>query len=132
MQHLEFIFFFASNILTFIICLMYSYSRHYGFVALGISRLLPKWLQFLVRDKVEKLYKYAELTVRDAQHAVLSLGYSADDLIKNCPKAPEGDEVDPTIRRLKAVLTHPIGKKYLVLFLCIFFIYVTSNRISTM
>jgi len=111
---------------------MYSYSRHYGFVALGISRLLPKWLQFLVRDKVEKLYKYAELTVRDAQHAVLSLGYSADDLIKNCPKAPEGDEVDPTIRRLKAVLTHPIGKKYLVLFLCIFFIYVTSNRISTM
>lgn len=82
---------------------------HYGFVALGISRLLPKWLQFLVRDKVEKLYKYAELTVRDAQHAVLSLGYSADDLIKNCPKAPEGDEVDPTIRRLKAVLTHPIG-----------------------
>jgi len=82
---------------------------HYGFVALGISRLLPRWMQFLVRDKVEKLYKYAELTVRDAQHAVLSLGYSADDLIKNCPKAPEGDEADPTIRRLKAVLTHPIG-----------------------
>jgi hypothetical protein len=89
---------------------MYSCSRHYGFVALGVSRLLPKWLQFLVRDKVEKLYKYAELTVRDAQHAVLSLGYTADDLVKNCPKAPDGDEQDPTIRRLKAVLTHPIGK----------------------
>ena len=84
--------------------------RHYGFVALGISRLLPKWLQFLVREKVERLYKYSELTVRDAQHAVLSLGYSADELLKNCPKAPAGDEVDPTIRRLKAVLTHPIGK----------------------
>jgi len=80
-------------------------------VALGVSRLLPKFLQFLVRGKVERLYKYAELTVRDAQHAVLSLGYTAEDLVKNCPKAPEVDEQDPTIRRLKAVLTHPIGKK---------------------
>lgn len=88
----------------------YSYSRHYGFVALGISRLLPTCLQFLVRDKVERLYKYAELTVRDVQHAVLSLGYSVDDLLKSCPKAPIGNEIDPTIRRLKAVLTHPIGK----------------------
>ena len=92
--------------------------RHYGFVALGIKRLLPRWLQFLVRFKVERLYKLAEYTVRDAQHAVLSLGYTADDLYKNCPKAPAGDEPDPTIRRLKAVLTHPIGKN-VVLFLCI-------------
>ena len=102
---------------------------HYGFVALGISRLLPRWLQFLVRDKVERLYKYAELTVRDAQHAVLSLGYSADDLIKNCPKAPAGDEVDPTIRRLKAVLTHPIGTIAALLFCIAFYFYVTSNII---
>jgi hypothetical protein len=104
---------------------MYYYSRHYGFVALGISRLLPRFMQFLVRDKVEKLYKYAELTVRDAQHAVLSLGYSADDLIKNCPKAPEGDEADPTIRRLKAVLTHPIGKKYWSCFFVSSSVYLT-------
>ena len=84
--------------------------RHNGFVALGISRLLPRWLQFLVKDQVERLYKYAALTVRDAQHAVLNLGYTAEDLLKNCPKAPETNEEDPSIRRLKAVLTHPIGK----------------------
>jgi all-trans-retinol 13,14-reductase len=82
---------------------------HNGFVALGISRLLPRWLQFLVKDQVERLYKYAALTVRDAQHAVIKLGYTAEDLLKNCPKAPETNEEDPSIRRLKAVLTHPIG-----------------------
>lgn len=49
------------------------------------------------------------MTVRDAQHAVFSLGYSKDELLKNCPKAPEGVEVDPSIRRMKAVMTHPIG-----------------------
>ena len=32
---------------------MYAY-RHNGFVALGVSRLLPSWLRFLVKDKVER------------------------------------------------------------------------------
>ena len=49
------------------------------------------------------------MTVRDVQHAVLNLGYSSEELLKNCPKAPDGPEVDPSIRRMKAVLTHPIG-----------------------
>lgn len=59
---------------------------HNGFVALGIYRLLPSWLKFLVKDKVDRLYRYGSMTVRDAQHAVLSLGYSKDELLKNCPK----------------------------------------------
>ena len=49
------------------------------------------------------------MTVRDVQHAIFNLGYSSDDLLRNCPKAPEGNEVDPSVRRMKAVLTHPIG-----------------------
>jgi hypothetical protein len=72
-------------------------------------RLLPSFLKFLVKNKVERLYKYGAMTVRDAQHAVLNLGYSKEDLLRNCPKAPEGVEVDPSIRRMKAVFTHPIG-----------------------
>ena len=32
------------------------------------------------------------MTVRDVQHAVLSLGYSQEQILRNCPKAPEGDE----------------------------------------
>lgn len=52
---------------------------------------------------------FASMTVRDAQYAVFTLGYSRDQLLKNCPKAPEGTEPDPSIRRLKAVATHPIG-----------------------
>jgi phytoene dehydrogenase-like protein len=82
---------------------------HNGFVALGMYRLLPACLKFLMKDKVDRLYKYGAMTVRDAQHAVFSLGYSKDELLKNCPKAPEGVEVDPSIRRMKAVMTHPIG-----------------------
>lgn len=58
---------------------------------------------------VNRLYKYGAMTVRDAQHAILGLGYSAEELLRNCPKAPEGNEVDPSIRRMKAVMTHPIG-----------------------
>lgn len=55
-------------------------------------------------------HRYAKLTVRDVQHAVLSLGYSSEDILRRgCPKAPEGNEVDPSVRRMKAVLTHPIG-----------------------
>ncbi len=57
-----------------------------------------------------RLMKFAAMTVRDAQYAVFTLGYSREQLLKNCPKAPEGPEPDPSIRRLKAVATHPIGK----------------------
>ena len=56
-----------------------------------------------------RLYTYGAMTVRDVQHAIFNLGYSSDDLLRNCPKAPEGNEVDPSVRRMKAVLTHPIG-----------------------
>jgi len=58
---------------------------------------------------LHRLMTFAAMTVRDAQHAVFTLGYSRDQLLKNCPKAPEGPEPDPSIRRLKAVATHPIG-----------------------
>jgi len=81
---------------------------HNGFVALGIYRLLPSYLKFLMKDKVERLYKYGSMTVKDAQHAVLKLGYSKEELLKNCPTAPEMED-DPSIRRMTAVLTHPIG-----------------------
>jgi hypothetical protein len=100
--------------------------RHDGFVALGILRLLPKWMSFLVRNKVNRwandvrsssylsvsanvciivdnshwpiclalnkhrLYKYGAMTVRDVQHAILKLGYTIEQLLRNCPKAPEG------------------------------------------
>jgi len=30
------------------------------------------------------------MTVRDAQYGLLNLGYSSDELLRNCPKAPEG------------------------------------------
>jgi hypothetical protein len=52
---------------------------------------------------------FAAMTVRDAQYAVFNLGYTHDQLLKHCPKAPEGPDSDPAIRRLKAVTTHPIG-----------------------
>jgi all-trans-retinol 13,14-reductase len=82
-----------------------------GFTALGASRLLPSWLQFLVREKVQRLMKYASFTVRDVQHAVLTLGYSPGQLLsaEKLPKAPEGADPDPSIRRLKGILCHPIG-----------------------
>lgn len=81
-----------------------------GFTALGLSRVLPGFLQFLVKKRVERLLSFAKMTVRDVQFAMLNLGYTKDDLLnKGCPKAPDGPEPDPTIRRLKAVLTHPIG-----------------------
>jgi all-trans-retinol 13,14-reductase len=81
-----------------------------GFTALGLSRLLPSFLQFLVRARVERLYKFAALTVRDVQYAMFNLGMTPDEIVEQgCPTAPEGPEPDPSIRRLKAVLTHPIG-----------------------
>jgi hypothetical protein len=53
---------------------------------------------------------YASMTVRDVQYAMFNLDYTPERLLKEgCPKAPVGPEPDPCIRRLKAVLTHPIG-----------------------
>lgn len=43
------------------------------------------------------------------QYAVFNLGYSAKELLQNCPKAPDGNEADPSLRRIKCILTHPIG-----------------------
>lgn len=81
-----------------------------GFTALGISRVLPNFLQFLVKKRVDRLMTFASMTVRDVQYAMLNLGYTKEDLLRRgCPRAPDGPEPDPTIRRLKAVLTHPIG-----------------------
>ncbi len=81
-----------------------------GFTALGLSRVLPTLLQFLVKKRVDRLMAYASMTVRDVQYAIFNLGYTKEDLLKKgCPQAPDGPEPDPTIRRLKAVMTHPIG-----------------------
>jgi hypothetical protein len=82
-----------------------------GFTALGISRILPACLLFLVNKKVARLYHFAAMTVRDVQFAIFNLGMTVEELSKCvvCPKAPSGPEPDPSLRRLKAVLTHPIG-----------------------
>jgi all-trans-retinol 13,14-reductase len=80
-----------------------------GFTALGISRILPPFLLSLVSKKIERLYKLAAMNVRDVQYAIFNLGYDADELLRTCPKAPDEPEVDPIIRRLKAIFTHPIG-----------------------
>ena len=53
--------------------------------------------------------KYGALTVRDVQHAVLTLGYSKEQLLAECPKAPLDPDPNATVQRLKAVLAHPIG-----------------------
>jgi len=81
-----------------------------GFTALGLSRVLPSWLQFLVKARVDRLMNFAAMTVRDVQYAMFNLGYTKEQLLRDgCPKAPIGQEPDPSIRRLKAVFTHPIG-----------------------
>ena len=83
---------------------------HHGFVALGLSRILPRWLQFLVRPKVQELLKLASFSVRDVQYAVLNLGYTKELLLQHaCPHAPFEEDHDPVRRRLKAILAHPIG-----------------------
>lgn len=53
--------------------------------------------------------KYGAMTLRDVQHAVLSVGLSKEHLLVGCPKAPSGLDPSPTVQRLKAVLAHPIG-----------------------
>jgi hypothetical protein len=71
-----------------------------GFTALGLSRVLPTCLRFLVKKRIDTLYILASYTVRDVQYAVLNLGYTQDDLLRDCPKAPSGPDPDPSIRRL--------------------------------
>lgn len=80
-----------------------------GFTALGWSRVIPFFLHFILRKRVDQLYKLASYTVRDVQYAIFNQGYSIEDLLQGCPKAPEGSEPDPVLRRIKGVLNHPIG-----------------------
>lgn len=85
---------------------------HVGFTALGLSRLLPSFLQFLVQKRVDRLFKYAAMSVRDVQHCVLSLGYSKEQLLAeadNLPTEPDFSDPDPSVQRLIGCLTHPIG-----------------------
>ena len=52
----------------------------------------------------------ASFTVRNVQYAVFNLGMTEEVILANgCPKDPNEVEPDPVLRRLKAVLTHPIG-----------------------
>lgn len=52
----------------------------------------------------------ASFTVRNVQYAVFNLGLTGEMILANgCPKDPNEVEPDPVLRRLKAVLTHPIG-----------------------
>lgn len=82
-----------------------------GFTALGVSRLLPSFLQFLVRKRLDHLMKYASFTVREVQHAVLKCGYSPEEILAadKLPEVPKGPDPDYAIRRLKGILCHPIG-----------------------
>jgi all-trans-retinol 13,14-reductase len=80
-----------------------------GFTALGTSRVIPSFLHFILRKRIDRLYKLASYTVRDVQYAVFNLGYSIEGLLYDCPKAPPGNEPDPVLRRVKGVLNHPIG-----------------------
>ena len=80
-----------------------------GFTALGWTRVLPTFLHFVVRKRVNQLYKLASYSVRDVQYALFNKGYNIEQLLIDCPKCPEGPELDPVLRRVKAVLNHPIG-----------------------
>lgn len=82
-----------------------------GFTALGVSRILPWFLQFLVRKRIDRLMKYASFTVREVQHAVLKLGFKAEDILaaESLPEVPDGPDPDSAIRKLKGILCHPIG-----------------------
>ncbi|KAL7547622.1 hypothetical protein ACHAWF_010903 [Thalassiosira exigua] len=118
-----------------------------GFTALGKcdrwTRIIPSFLHFFLRTRVNRLYKLASYSVRDVQYAIFNkgeviapgactafqrsingvnlsaglrvlfgcrvAGYSIEQLLRDCPKAPPGPEPDPVLRRVKAVLNHPIG-----------------------
>lgn len=92
-----------------------------GFTALGSKRVTPPFLHFLLSKKVNQLYTLASYSVRDVQYAIFNCGYSISDLYEDCPTAPPGNEPDPVLRRLKAVLNHPIGD-YAVQVECHFFV----------
>ncbi len=95
-----------------------------GFTALGSKRVTPPFLHFLLSKKVDQLYKLASYSVRDVQYALFNCGYSISDLYEDCPTAPPGNEPDPVLRRLKAVLNHPIGDYAVqVRFLCIYHVF---------
>jgi hypothetical protein len=72
-----------------------------GFTALGWTRVLPRALHFLVSRRVDQLYKLASYSVRDVQYALFNKGYSIDQLLEECPRAPPGNEPDPVLRRVK-------------------------------
>jgi len=80
-----------------------------GFTSLGWSRILPSFLHFMLRKRIRQLRQLASYSVRDVQYAIFNEGYSIEDLLKDCPKAPRGPERDPVLRRVKGVLNHPIG-----------------------
>lgn len=80
-----------------------------GFTSLGWTRIIPSFLHFLLSKQVNQLYKLASYSVRDVQYAIFNKGYSIHQLLKDCPTAPPGTEPDPVLRRVKAVLNHPIG-----------------------
>ena len=99
-----------------------------GFTALGWSRIIPSFLHFLVRKQVDQLYTLASYSVRDVQYAIFNCGYSIADLLEECPSAPPGPESDPVLRRVKAVLNHPLGD-YAVQVGCIYiFLLVLDSR----
>lgn len=75
-----------------------------GFTALGWTRVLPKFLHFIVRKRVDQLYKLASYSVRDVQYALFNKGYSIEQLLNDCPKCPPGPEPDPVLRRVKVSL----------------------------
>ena len=60
---------------------------------------------------MNQLCTLASYSVRYVQYALFNIGYFISDLYKDCPKAPSasGNEPDQVLRRLKAVLNHPIG-----------------------
>jgi hypothetical protein len=72
-----------------------------GFTALGWTRVLPSFLHFLLRKRVNELYRLASYSVRDVQYAIFNKGYSIDQLLIKCPQAPAGPEPDPVLRRVK-------------------------------
>jgi hypothetical protein len=63
-----------------------------GFTALGLSRVLPKFLHFLIQKRLDRLYTLASYSVRDVQFALFNLDYSIEQLLLDCPKAPPGPE----------------------------------------
>jgi hypothetical protein len=78
-----------------------------GFTALGLSRILPSWLHFVLRKRIHSLHNSASMTVRDVQYAALNLGYTQERLLQEeCLPALPGFEPDPTIRLSRRFSRH--------------------------